>query len=199
MSKNTQNKENAKEMKELSQQNLEIKNIMCIDEKVKKLEKMLIDTTSDLMERESMIWNDLKETGDQMKMLFQLIFKLSSGLNKLKEQIELLQSTQSKSFLNVKYRRKKKRIVSLSPSDLDESGEDIGETDSTRSEDSEPNTEDATAVMQDTSMKSDESYCPDEDKYEDEYEDEFTEESSSEMLSNSIIDFDLEMNEKEDN
>ena len=195
MSKNLQNKENVEEMKELSQQNLEIKTIVYIDEKIKNLEKMVLHTTSDLLEREIRVWNDIKEMSDQMKMLFQVIFKLSSGLNEVKEQIELLQSTQSKSSLNVKYRRKKKRIVSLSPSDLDVSGEDIGETDSTRSEDSEPNTEDIIAIIQDTSMKSDESYCPDED----EYEDEFTEESSVEMLSRSIIDFDLEMNEKDEN
>ena len=171
---NIQNKETDEEMKEIPQQNFE---------------KKTNDTTSQLVVKEMNICDKLDVLQKQIVILFEFVDDLSSSLTRLERQIEL------KSFLNAKYRRQKEGIVSLTPSDLEESEEDIGQTDSTRSEDSEPNSDDRNAIVKDMDifMESDESYCPSTEELD---EDEFTEESSVEMLSRNIIDIDLEKNEK---
>ena len=189
MFKNIQNKENNDEMKEISQQNLE---------------KQINDATSKLAVKEMNVWDKLEVLQKQILLLFQLVDDLSLSLDRIEKQIKFSQSTPSKSFSNANYRRKKKRIVSLTPSDLEESGEDIGQTDSTRSEDTDPNSDERNAMIEDLDtcmefMESDGTYHPSQDEELDDEDEFFTEESSVEMLSRSIVNIVLEKSEKGEN
>ena len=148
MFKNLEKKETNQEAKKSTYKNLEINNI--IDERCNQLEKKMNQITRCVIIKDVHIWDQVKQLEKQNLGLFQIVDELSSKLTALqKKYSELFQlfddlSPQSNLFSNAKCKRKNNKIISLTYSDSEVNIEDIGETDSTGSEDE---------LMQESSVK----------------------------------------------
>lgn len=186
MLKNVQDEENNQQVKERTQQKLDIKNTICTNEKCQQLEKNMNKLVMEA-QTQTMIF---RFTVDTLHELQERVSTLSKLLKDVSSRLTMIETQNNKKNNNIK-----KRMVSLTPSDLEANAEDISETDSTRSEDSEINSVDRRMMILEDGgwFSSDKTYYPDEDQEFEEYDEDefFPAESSVEMLSRSVAEVDL--------